>query len=453
MRKLKVGAGKAAINLPEVLLPMGRSEAVKDDVHVRALAVSNGDSPFLLLAYEPGHPPSPEFKREVAEKFDLDDRRIITTSIHNHSACEWGVNEKKIPGMTMKFTPQMLEKPMAYEQIVREGTFQAVEQALSSMQPARCGYGEGQSFINCNRDWQTEDGHWMEGMNFEGPTDHTLAALKFIGDDGNLIAAILNFPCHESVAINTRDIDGKVKITPGFPGYACNFLEKRYDGATVLWTCGAGADQGALFSASSFPRSYDLDGYSERIDLPDGSFYMIQKYLGQLHGCDASRLLDSILCDAEEMPIRTADITVPLVGQDAPAGADMFLNHCVITNELRHKHPELCSGGKVPEIPRVKMIPCGTVELRMQLVILGHVAFVGMAGEPYVSIGEKMKAASPMKNTVIIAPTSRDSAEFIVSDDSADHDCFQAFSRVYPGNNDTPIVNGMLKMFDEALNQ
>lgn len=453
MRKLKVGAGKAVINPPQELLPMGKSEAVKDDVHVRALAVSSGDSQFLLLVYEPGHPPSPEFKREIAEKYGLDYGCIITTSIHNHSACEWGVNEKKIPGMTMKFPPKMLEKPLAYEQVVRDGTFRAIEQALASMETAHCGYGEGSSYINCNRDWQTEDGHWTEGMNFEGPTDHTLAALKFVDDDGHLIAAVLNFPCHESVAINARDTDGKVKITPGFPGYACSFLEERYPGATVLWTCGAGADQGALFSASNFPRSYDADGYSERIDLPDGSFYVIQKYLGQLHGSDASRLLDSITCDAEEMPVKTAQIMVPLMGQNAPEGADMFLNHCVVTNELMKKHPELCPDGKVPEIPRVKMIPRGSVNLRMQLVILGHVAFVGVAGEPYVSIGKKMKASSPMKNTVIIAPASRDSAEFIVSDDSADHDCFQTFSRVYPGGNDTPIVNGMLKMFDEALNK
>jgi len=453
MRGLKAGAGKGVINPPASLLPMGKNEAVKDDVHVRALTVSSGGSLFLLLVYEAGHPPSPEFKREVAEKYGLDYSRIITTSIHNHSACEWGINEKKIPGMSIQFTPQMLEKPLAYEKVVREGTFQAVEQALSSMELARCGYGEGSSFINCNRDWQTEDGHWTEGMNFEGPTDHTLAALKFTGDDGHLIAAVLNFPCHESVAIHTRDVDGRVKITPGFPGYACNFLEERYGGSTVLWTCGAGADQGALFSASSFPRSFDVNGYSEKIDLPDGSFYVIQKYLGQLHGSDASHLLDSIECNTRELLIRTAEITVPLTGQDAPPGADMFLNHCAVTNELRRKHPELCPGGEVPEVPRVKMIPCGTVDLRMQLVILGHIALVGVAGEPYASIGKKMKAASPMKHTVIIAPASRDSAEFIVSDDSADHDCFQTFSRVHPGGNDAPIVNGMLAMFDEALNK
>ena len=113
MGTLKVGAGKAVINPSEDLFPLGKFEAVKDDVHVRALVVENGGVRFLLLEYEPGHPPAPEFKKEISERYSIPEELIITTSIHNHSSCDWGINEKKIPGMSapIKMPPDFTQYP------------------------------------------------------------------------------------------------------------------------------------------------------------------------------------------------------------------------------------------------------------------------------------------------------------------------------------------------------
>ena len=88
----------------------------------------------------------------------------------------------------------------------------------------------------------------------------------------------------------------------------------------------------------------------------------------------------------------------------------------------------------------------------MQLAVLGDVAFVGAAAEPYVEIGLKCKAASPFKNTVIVTHTAAEKAGYILSDAAACHTVFQSFSKVRPGNNDKPIVDGMLKMFEDVLN-
>ena len=452
MGELIVGAGKAVITPGAELFPLGKFAGVKDDVHVRALYLENGLDRFLLLEYEPGHPPAEPFRREISERYGIPLGNLITTSIHNHSASDWGINEKKIPGMTgkIRMPEEALRKALAFEETVKAGTWKAVDDAIAGKRRARYGYGEGESYINCNKDWKQENGHYTEGMAFDGDVDRTLAVLKFEDEDGNLIAALLNYPCHDSVANGSKDLDGKVKFTPGFPGYACSWLEERYgNGAVVLWTCGAAGDLGAVFSATVMPRTFDpKTGYSKLTELPPGSGYIIQKYLGELHAADAAKVIDGIRCDGEDLRIRSAVGNVELQGQDAPEGADMFENFAKVSNTLYRTKPDLCGPDGAPlDDSRVEMVKSGTVDLELQLVMLGEIALVGFAGEPYTEIGLACKAASPAEHTVIVAPTRRESAEFIVSDGSADHDSFQTFSRVHKGNNNAPIVRGMLELF------
>ena len=74
-------------------------------------------------------------------------------------------------------------------------------------------------------------------------------------------------------------------------------------------------------------------------------------------------------------------------------------------NFLRGYRPDLFENGKHPEKKLVEMVPDGTVDLYMQLAILGDAAFVGEAAEPYCRIGAKCKEASPLKNTVVVTHT------------------------------------------------
>ncbi len=131
----------------------------------------------------------------------------------------------------------------------------------------------------------------------------------------------------------------------------------------------------------------------------------------------------------------------------------MQYNRLLVDNFLRGYRPELFENGKRPEKQLVEMIPDGTVDLYMQLAILGDTAFVGQAAEPYCKIGWKCKEASPFKNTVIVTHTDGRKAGYILDDASADHKVFQSYAKVRPGNNDGKVVDGMLKMFDDALNQ
>ena len=59
------------------------------------------------------------------------------------------------------------------------GIHKAVEGAIASLRPARYGFGTGESYINTNRDQLFEDGFWMQGQNYAGFSDKTLAVMKW----------------------------------------------------------------------------------------------------------------------------------------------------------------------------------------------------------------------------------------------------------------------------------
>ncbi|MBS6952615.1 MAG: neutral/alkaline non-lysosomal ceramidase N-terminal domain-containing protein [Enterocloster asparagiformis] len=456
MSQLMVGAGKACITPPADMFPMHRYETVYfegilADLYARAVLLDNGSERFLFISTEADPALYKKDRQAIADEYKIPEDHIMTTCCHNHSAPHWG--DRRSPYGDDREAD--LRQHREYGKIVMNGVRRAIDGAISSLKPARYGYGTGESYINTNRDELFEDGYWMQSQNYGGISDKTLAVMKFEDLDGNLIAVVLNYCCHGTTAFCVKDTDGKVKLTPGFMGYACDFVEKRFAGAVepvVLWTSGAAGDQNPLFSSEGFPRVYELDGYTESIPTPPGTQYMIQKHWGYTHAMDTIRALKNIICTKSSMEIRTATTTVELQGQRAPEGVDMQLNRLFCDNFVRLYRPELFEGGKRPEKKLATMIPEGVVPLPMQLAVLGDVAFVGAAAEPYVEIGLKCKAASPFKNTVIVTHTAAEKAGYILSDAAACHTVFQSFSKVRPGNNDKPIVDGMLKMFEDVLN-
>ncbi len=453
MNQLRVGASKICITPPKELLPFPRFldyafEEVLDDVYVRTVVVDNGDTKFLILCLDSPPSPDAELKEKIADKFGFEKDKILATNTQNHSCPHWG--SPRATGIGLP-PAERIAKMEAYTETVESGIFEAVEQALSSLKPAKYGYGEGKSYISVNRDEQFEDGSWMQGQNHAGPSDKTLAIMKFEDYDGNLIAAIANYGCHGTTAYCVKDTDGKIKLTPGFMGYAASYVERRYGKeAVVLWTSGAGADQNPLFSSEGFPRVYEDDGYSESSATPPGTQYIIQRHHGYTHAKDIIMTLKEIKAAKNTMSILTASTAIELDGQRAPEGADVMLNRLMVDNMVRIQRPELCIDGKPPKKELLKMIPDGKVPLKMQMAILGDVAFIGVAAELYCEIGMKLKEASPFKNTVVITHTDRDTADYVLSDASAHHTVFQSFAPVRPGNNDTPILQGANKMFEEA---
>lgn len=66
---------------------------------------------------------------------------------------------------------------------------ESVRLAKPKLTAARVGYGSGVSYINVNRRIKDPRTHrWWEGPNREGPSDKTVAVLKFESLNGEPIA-------------------------------------------------------------------------------------------------------------------------------------------------------------------------------------------------------------------------------------------------------------------------
>ncbi len=183
-------------------------------------------------------------------------------------------------------------------------------------------------------------------------------------------------------------------------------------------------------------------------DLPDGAGLAIMELQGQQHALDAIKILNTIECTEEEMPISFEYTTIELPAQKAPEGADMAYNRLLADNLVR----KVTGATEIPERKLVTMEddPDNPVQMHMQLAVLGDIALVGVPAEIYCEIGRDMKEASLPEHTIIMEFTD-EYCGYILDKESADKDVFQSFSSVKPGSSDELIINGMLSMENSYL--
>jgi hypothetical protein len=444
MSKLLVGAGKAAITPTKDLFPFpgwegANYEDIHDDYYVRVIMIDNGEKKAAIAVYELGGPPdSDETRNLIHEISGVKQENILIAATHNHSAIMLGMRP-------MGPDKELAKKAEAVKKIIMKGTEAAVKQALSTMRPAKYGYGTAASYINSNRDKLFEDGFWMQERNLEGFSDKTLAVLKFVDEDGKLIAALLNHGTHATSVFVTRDADGKVKVSGNFNGVACKYAEERFgNGAVVAWTSGAAGNQNPVLNGG---RRYEPDGYAVMNDLPDGAAYILMEHTGQVHAVDAIRAIKEITRLSDNMPIKFLYKSTFLPAQKPPAGVDMGYNRLLVDNILSRRGIQ---GRPEKKLAVMEDDPENPVELKMQLALFGDIAFVGVPAEIYAEIGRDMKEASPYKKTVIVTHSDK-SVGYILDKTAKDKKVFQSFGRVKPGCSDELIVENMLDLFEKAL--
>lgn len=178
-----------------------------------------------------------ELHRRLCEKYGLSKENMLITATHNHSS----------PFIAGPFDKPRDKKEADYIEYVISQAVSAAGLAMRAIRPAKYGFAEDKSFININRDKLFDDGYWMQADNHQGCSDKTLAALKFVDYDGNLIGAVLNYAMHSMICFGSKDTDGSYKITCDTPGIACNFVENYFgNDAVVLWQSGAAGNQNPL---------------------------------------------------------------------------------------------------------------------------------------------------------------------------------------------------------------
>jgi neutral ceramidase len=434
---LQVGAAKVDITpAPDAALPMGGYGArtqgfqrIHDHIYVRAIVLSDGANQAVLLAWELIAMPTrvwEELSQRIAKELGIPAENQLLAGVHDHSAptLAGSFGRPPTPGATPAAAPPgRAPSPgtIAYTTKVENDAVEAVRQAKANLQPAKFGVGTGTAYVNINRrELFPKDGWWWLGYNPEGPSDKTLAVVKFTDLAGKPIALFINYAVHavvmgpDNLAV-TGDLAGATsryveqyfqgKIpTRGDAGWELDAPPPDQSGGpgpVAVWTSGAAGDQN--------PVAMDR---GEDFTMVDG--------LGRILG---------------EESVRVANRIAVLTPQASISAAQR-----VITCPGRRLAP-----GPAPRAS-YNFEDADPVNIRLSLLKLNDVAFTGVSGEVFTHIFEHLKSQSPFNHTIMVTHANG-SIAYIPSDDASEPISYEnTASHLKPGCAETGIVNGLLEM-------
>ncbi len=415
---LRVGAAKVDITPAEDALPRNYL-GILDHIHSRAIVMDNGSTSAALISIDAGSAPNNIWQnvtQQVESELGIPAKNVFLTATHSHS----------VPGQPAG--PYV-------EKIV-----ESVRLAQQRLQPARVGYGTGVSYINVNRNIiDPKTRRWWEGPNYDGPSDKTVAVIKFESLTGEPIAVYYNYAMH-AVAVGQLDL-----VSGDAPGTTSKYIEDSYDDKVVaLWSSGAAGDQNPIY----FQQTYDLreiriKEYASRgIDIsnsmppggqgldrtdPEVMKLMNQQKqmilsMGQFLGEEVMHVMRSMDRMESTVQIDGRFKTVSCPGRQR-------------TNQGRAGFPgEYKDAGPVP--------------IRLGLLQLGDIMIGAVNAEVFNPIAQRLKNESPYARTMMATLTNGSAPSgYIPHDAGFGMYTFEVLSsRLKPGCAESAIVNGILDL-------
>ncbi len=210
------------------------SEGIAGRLSATALAIgeNGGRGPAVLLAVDCGAVPQDlrnEVYKRVTANCPVAPERFVLCNSHCHS----GPNLKGMASLDGE-EREHLEQ---YAKKLTDQLVQVCQQALGNRKPAGLELARGSVAVAANRRVIT-DGKWSGFGAVPGaPVDHELALLRVTSADGQILALVANYACH-----NTTLRGNFMEIHGDWAGSAQKFIETDQAGIKALITIGCGAD-------------------------------------------------------------------------------------------------------------------------------------------------------------------------------------------------------------------
>ena len=394
----RAGAARADITPPEgAALPMsgyaGREDGFKsihDRLFVRAVALDDGATRAAIvtadlsaISYSWWERLSAAIQKETGIPRD----NILLAATHTHAG----------PSLGRATDDGNSTKAAAYQRFVEEKFVEAARGAIANLRPARVGAGAGRVNVNVNRRAPMAKGGLWLGRNPDGPSDKTLAVVKFESAAGEPIAIFMNYGVHGTVMGAKNFV-----ISGDLPGAASRHVEAHFNGKVVApWSSGAAGDQAPIYSKAE---SFD--------DV---------EILGRLIGEEAVRVAAGLRMSANGR-IRGAQKVVTCPGQKVPAGS------------------RRSAVFKAEDAP--------PTDIRLALLRVNDIAFAGVAGEVLTMIAQRLKKESPLANTIMVT-NCNGSTGYLPDDAAYDEVSYEIVSApVKRGCAEKAIVEGFLELID-----
>ncbi len=144
---LYCGAARGSITPPEVLLPDLRAlrdetfGGVLDDIYVRVIAVGDGRTKALIIAFDLDKAPYPaENLAKISERTGIPQENIFYFSTHNHTCSGHRVPPRGTGPNDVRLKPPEVQAATAeYEKQVLDTLLKVVDEALAQHAPRQDG--------------------------------------------------------------------------------------------------------------------------------------------------------------------------------------------------------------------------------------------------------------------------------------------------------------------------
>lgn len=414
-------------------------------LYVRAIVLDNGSTRAAMI----GADQSMLFEhvwaaasKQVAAELNCPIENVVISVTHTHSA--WGPGDQPFrrfgqAGGPGRFPPT--PDPNAPPPPIAGQILDAVKQAKENLQPARVGFGTGLSYLNVSRDNIDAATHlWTQSPNLNGASDKTVAVIKFESLAGEPIAVYMAYAMHPVNGF-LSDI-----VSADFCGAASRHVEQAYgDKAVAVFAQGASGDQNPLYLRAS-------------------TNVMASRYDAKITGNVMTReAIEAPLRDGK-VPAHKADPQVVGTMEKVMESEGVLLGEEVIRvlSNIQRMDPApaisaVQTTATCPGRKRLDNAREGTpgsyedgdpVHIRLGVLRIGNIALTTANAEIYTAIGMKLKAASPVANTLFVTiANGMANSGYVPNDASFGAYTFQVLgSRLKPGCAEDAIVNGLLDL-------
>ncbi len=417
---LSVGAAKVDIT-PSPLPDNFRG--VLDPIYARAIVVESDGTRAAMITIDAGGVSTDIWKEvssRAANELNIPVDQMMLTATHTHSV------------------PYVRENA-AYVELI----YQSVKDAAAALQPARMAYGTGVSYINVNRNIiDPETRRWWEGPNYDGPTDKTVAVVRFETPTGEPIAVYYNYGVH---AVLTGNLD---LISGDLPGATSTYIEELLGADVVaVYSNGAAGDQNPIY----FQQTYDLrairiDDYAARGEdisnaMPPGG-----------KGMDRSNpKVAKLMEQQKQMKLSMGQ----MLGEEVLHVMRRSLERPVSDASIRGMRKTVSCPGRV-RLDKGRAGYAGQyedadpVDIQLSLLKIGDTVIGGVNGEVFTTIAQRFKQESPYKHTMMTTLTNGSARSGYIPNDAAyGQYTFEVISsRLKPGCAETAIVEGLVDLID-----
>lgn len=369
-KRMRAGAGKEEILLPESYLALENFSIVHRALDVRAVIVENGHK-IAFVSIEMTSIPEREiegFRDRIVSETGIARENIWVCCTHTFSA------PHLLPDFMLRENDGIAKKKEFYKSL-QNAVSAAVIKALCRMEEVTPRFGNSCCDINIGRDVELEEGWWIgeQGM---GLVDHEIQVLRLDNREGKPVAVIFNYAIQSSVLDGSVLSTGGKGVSPDVAGTACDYVERsfRKPHPVVLFLIGAAGDQIPVKRAVS--ESF-VKGERVQLDRHEEGFKICEE-LGKMLGDSVIRAINSSRVISMEDGIRIGrkKITVP--------GKEM-------KRDLHQLRP----------VKEMEYVQTGEKDMLIETAAIGEIAFLGIKPELNCITAAAVKAFSPYRYTII----------------------------------------------------